>query len=367
MIDGEGILILDILEILKKHTYVKDEENIQSDENYTLTQKEILEMLQKDDRYKNLQRKTVKTNIEKLIAHGSFIGYTESERIMKNRKTGEKESYPVYSNFYFKHQFSHEELLLIINSILFSKQVPSEQRKKIIEKLESLASKYLNSRKKYIRGEYNKHLKNDELLENIRVLDEAISENKKVKFNYSRYNVVKMGNKSQLVYEPQKNQEGEIREYVINPYQMVSTNGRYYIICNNDKLDTVSHYRVDRITNIEILNEKRKPEKNVKELKNGLTIQQYMAEHLYMFGGKSISVKLKCKAPIINEFVDWFGPDGIELLTQTEDEITFSVNVNEEAIRKWALQYALHIQVISPQSLVDLIKEDLKQALENYE
>lgn len=37
------------------------------------------------------------------------------------------------------------------------------------------------------------------------------------------------------------------------------------------------------------------------------------------------------------------------------------------SMRKWALQYALHIKVLSPQNLVDNIKEDLKAAMDKYE
>ncbi len=42
------------------------------------------------------------------------------------------------------------------------------------------------------------------------------------------------------------------------------------------------------------------------------------------------------------------------------------MRVNLLAMRKWALQYALHAKVLSPQSLVDEVKQDLINALENY-
>ena len=38
--------------------------------------------------------------------------------------------------------------------------------------------------------------------------------------------------------------------YIINPYQMVAVNDKYYLICNVDKYDNVAHFRVDRITDI---------------------------------------------------------------------------------------------------------------------
>jgi predicted DNA-binding transcriptional regulator YafY len=71
-------------------------------------------------------------------------------------------------------------------------------------------------------------------------LDEAITKNKKVAFIYNSYGADKK-------LHPKR----EI-EYIVNPYQMVATNGRYYLVCNYDKYDTISNYRVDRITKIRI-------------------------------------------------------------------------------------------------------------------
>ena len=48
------------------------------------------------------------------------------------------------------------------------------------------------------------------------------------------------------------------REYEINPYQLVAKEGKYYLICNNVKYDSVSNYRVDRMTDMEILPHKRR-------------------------------------------------------------------------------------------------------------
>ena len=86
---------------------------------------------------------------------------------------------------------------------------------------------------------------------------------------------------------------------------MVATNGRYYLICNYDKYDTLSNYRIDRITGIKMMNEKRK---SIKELKEGeINLPKHMAEHLYMFAGESIRVKFKAKNYIIDQIIDWFG------------------------------------------------------------
>lgn len=90
-----------------------------------------------------------------------------------------------------------------------------------------------------------------------------------------------------------------------------------------------------------------------------------MAEHLYMFSGESIIVKFIAKRYIITEVIDWFGKD-VKFSNATDDEVTVTVKVNEMAMQLWALQYARHIRVISPKSLVEKIKNDIAFAIENY-
>lgn len=93
----------------------------------------------------------------------------------------------------------------------------------------------------------------------------------------------------------------------VNPYQTIVTNGRYYLICNYYKYDNLVNYRVDRITNIRILDERRKP---IKELSDReLNLPRYMAEHVYMYAGESIKAKFKAKNYLIDQLIDWFGVD----------------------------------------------------------
>ena len=108
-----------------------------------------------------------------------------------------------------------------------------------------------------------------------------------------------------------------------------------------------------------------KPKKQVRGLENGLNLPKHMAEHIYMFSGDSVRVLFRVKKYLLSEIFDWFGKD-ITFSDENEEEVTCSVYVNEMAMRKWALQYALHVRVLSPRSMVESVKEDLKKAMENY-
>lgn len=341
-IPPKKMIIINILDILKRYT----------DENHRLSQKQIADILKKEYNVK-VERKTIKRNIMNLIDFGYEIEYTETVRFIKN-KSGIKEESSTLSDFYLKRDFTDSELRLLIDSLLFNRYLPARQCKDMITKIEGLSNEFFKSRVKHIQNLPDNMPRNNQIFFTLDVLDEAISKNKKVSFTYNEYGTDKK-------LHPRKSEP-----YVINPYQMVAVNDKYYLICNVDKYDNVAHFRVDRMTDIKMLQEKVKPQKQVKGLENGIDLPKHVMEHIYMFSGESIRVKFKAKKYILSEILDWFGKE-VQFMDETDDEVTCSVYVNEMSMRKWALQYALHVKVLSPQNLVDNIKEDLKAAMDKYE
>ena len=318
--------ILCIIDILKKHT----------DSEHTLTQKQIQDILESKYGLK-LDRKAVKRNLTDLVDMGFDVGY--SERIRKT-KSGEDET--VFSAWYITRAFDDSELRLLIDSILFSKYIPYSQCKELIEKLEKQSNKYFSAKVRHVRNLPVTMPANKELFYTIGILDEAIEQGKKVKFHYSDFNL-KLEREKRIHY-------GKPAEYIINPNQMVAANGRYYLIGNYDKFDNVSHYRIDRIIDIEIIDEPVKPMKKVNGLKNGLDLPKHMAEHIYMYCGESVKVKFRTDKYIINDIVDWFGT-AVKFSNETEETVDVSVKVNENAMFLWSMQYGTRVEVIEPESL----------------
>ena len=68
---------------------------------------------------------------------------------------------------------------------------------------------------------------------------------------------------------------------------------------------------------------------------------------------------------MILHIIDWFGIK-LTFFDETESEVSIRVKVNLNAMRLWALQYSLYTRMLTPQRLVDAVKEDLKQANKNY-
>ena len=345
---AKKLLIMNILDILKTRT----------DENHTLSQADIAEILQKEYDM-SVDRKTIRRNLMDLIECGYNIEYSESIRMVKNRETGEMEESTIMSDFYLEREFTDSELRLLIDSLLFSKHIPQKQCYKMIEKLEHLSSKYFQSKVKHIKTVSGSNaIENKQLFYTIEVLDEAISRKRQVEFTYNNYGTDKK-------LHPRLDEDGLPKRQIVNPYQMAAANGRYYLICNYDQHNNVVYCRLDRITDIILLETPQKPARSIPELKGGLDLPKHMAEHLYMFPGKSERVVFQARKYLVNDLIDWFGKD-IQFSDETEEEITAVVRVNLDSMRLWALQYALHVRILEPVELREQVKTDIKTSFEYY-
>lgn len=330
-----------ILDILRQYT----------DENHKLSQNDIIELLEKDYDMK-ADRKSVKRNITTLLEMGYPIEFKETLRMYPN-KDGEMEESYILSDFYLEREFTDSELRLLIDSLLFSKHIPYSQCKELVGKLEGLSNRYFKSRVRFISTLPENAPKNRELFYTIEIIDEAIAEGKQVAFTYNEYGTDKK-------LHPKRD-----REFIVNPYQMAATNGRYYLIGNYDKYNNIANYRLDRITGIHLLDTPVKPVREVDGMKNGFYLPKHMAEHLYMFSGESVPVTFRMSKVIVNDVIDWFGSE-ISFSDETEDEVTARVTVNWSAMRYWAQQFCRHIKVLSPADLAQTLQEDFQIAIEKY-
>ena len=344
---SKKLLILDILEILRKY----------SDEDHRLSQKEIIQYL-KTEYGMTADRKAVKRNLTDLMEFGMEIECSEARRKVKNAKTGELEETIIQTDYYLVREFSDSELRLLIDSLLFAKNIPHRQRQQLIEKLEKLSSRYFKSRVKHITTLPDNMPQNKQLFYTIEVLDKAISTKRQVSFTYNRYGMDKK-------LHPQKTAAGNLRNYVVNPYQIAAVNGRYYLICNHQKYSNVSNYRLDRITDIQLLPTPIKPMEQVQGLEHGFDLPKHMAEHIYMFAGPSETVTFRVSKTMLNDVIDWFGQE-VEFSQETEQEVVARVYVNLQAMRRWALQYAVKVTLLSPKSLVEEVRQDLLAAMGHY-
>ncbi len=340
-IQPKKLIIMYILEILREH----------SDENHTLTQKDIEKHLE-NDYFMKVDRKTVKRNLADLL--DMEIGVSCQE-ITREGRSGEE---TICTDWYIQHDFTDAELRLLIDSLLFSKHIPYQQCKELIQKLEGLSSKYFSAKIKHVRNLPEEKPSNPQLFFTIEIMDEAIEHHRQVEFSFGEY-----GHKKKNVLR--KNPDGTPKRYVFNVYQMVATNGRYYAIGNFDYYDNLAYVRLDHISDIKELGSRVKPMKKVKGLERGLNLPKHMAEHIYMMYGETVNAKFKAPKSICDQVVDWFGLD-FTVEQDLGDEVIISVKVNERAMRFWAMQYGNYVEVLEPVPLREEIKNSIQAMGEKY-
>lgn len=362
-IHPKKLVILYILDILQKYT----------DEEHRLSQKEIQDILKREYEM-TVDRKAVKRNLLNLIEYGSNIEYREVSRkdifrkkdFVSYKGTSDfadkeiSEDDLLWTDFYLKQKFTNEELRLLIDSLLFSKHIPYSQAKELIKKLESLSNIYFKSCSQYIYPLPVERTDNEQVFYNIAILDDAIRKKKKVLFEYAEYHTDK---KMHL----KKREDGSVREYIITPYQMAVQEGKYYLICNYDKYDDISNYRVDRIRNIQILEEKGKPFETLKwSGHQPMNLNEYMKEHVYMYSSENAFVKFRIVKAMISDVIDLFGK-GVNFSEETDTHVSVSVHVNERAAEQFAKNYAPDVVILQPKRLRGKLRDDLKKAWEAYE
>lgn len=257
--------------------------------------------------------------------------------------------------YLLEREFDDAELRMLIDSVLFSKNLTQKQAKTLIEKLKGMGNRYFSAKVNHVSNLPELHHgDNKQLMYVLDTINEAISQHKKISFVYNKYG-------SDFKLHPKREEK-----YVVNPYQMVANNGFYYLIGNYDKYDDISHYRLDKMTCVEMLTEKVKPQNQVTGLEHGLNLPKHMAEHIYMFSGESVAINMLVDETTISELVDWFGNDFYVIEKRRNNQVLVRLKCNEQAFFYWALQYGPYVEVLEPVSLRSKIAEAVSEMNEKY-
>ena len=305
-----------------------------SDGEHRLQQQDIIDLL--DSNYGiSCERRAIKNNIVSLQEMGYEIDYSKG--------------------YYLKtRDFTDAELRLLIDSIFSSNAITNKEAHQLAKKLEKYSNKYFKAHVSHIHSASSgKNAENQKVMESIAAIDTAISKEKKISFSYLQYGI-------DFKLHPKR----DIR-YVVSPYQMISNKGKYFLIGNYDAYDDISHYRLDRIVDVEVLKDPRKPMKSIKGLENGLNISEYISEHVYMFSGKSEHIKIRANENLMDTLIDNFGKDFRVTLGDGND-IIVDLKCNPEAFFYWVMQYGQHAEVLEPESMRMRIKEASLEIYRKY-
>lgn len=337
-----------VLEILKAHT----------DEEHGLKVTEIVELLKKDYEVE-MERKSVSRILSDLLELSEIPGDYDWKNPMPfsikfdviPRSNGD-----IRENWRLCKEFEDTELRMIMDALL---SVRSFSSGRLISKLQKLGSQYLAENSQYVQALQTGKLATPLLMPNVYYIYRAINSGRKVAFLYGDYEVDK---KLHL----RQDSDGSEKIYVVSPYQMAFRNGVYYLICFDEEIGSVTHYRVDRIRNAVPTEE---PSKDYSTIAGAtgwkLDLRQYLDQHIYMCDGQTVAAVFTIPKTMVGDVLDLFG-ENIALSKTGDGGVTVRIDVNYAAMIRFAKTFAPDVKVLAPANLVDDVKKELEKALSAY-
>ena len=179
----------------------------------------------------------------------------------------------------------------------------------------------------------------------------AISQNKKIKFQYYQWNVKK---------EPELRHGGAY--YHISPWGLLWDHENYYLIGYDSRAEQIRHYRVDKMLHILLSEEIREGKEEFQKI----DMASYSKKSFGMFGGKEQSVKLLVENSLAGVIVDRFGKD-VMMIPADADHFTVSVDVQVSSqFISWVFALCSQAKIVSPKNVVNQVRKEIEKLAEQY-
>lgn len=266
------------------------------------------------------------------------------------------EGEPVGNRYHYHvvdRPFELPELKLLVDAIQSSRFITEKKSNALIRKLEKFVSRYdaqKLQRQVYVSGRIK--TMNESIYYTVDAIHNAISMNKKIRFQYYQWNVQK---------------EMELRHngawYCISPWGLSWEGENYYLVGFDQEAGKIKHYRVDKMLHIRIMEEAREGKEHFQRL----DMADYTRKSFGMFGGKEQNVRLLVDNELAGVMIDRFGKD-VMMIPSGEDH--FTVNVDVRVSRQflgWVFSLGEQVEILSPEEVRSAMKEELQKHMRQYQ
>ena len=301
--------------------YILDHLERESDEKHPISAEELIAMLEKHRI--SCERKTIYSNIAALQDYGVDI---ETRR-------GKNGGYYIASRI-----FELPELKLLIDAVQSSRYLTEKKSRELIDKLCQQCNRHDASlmHRDLVIDRRVKSM-NETIYYNVDTIQEAIAQGKQITFRYFDWGI-----DGKRHYRP--------RDYQASPYGLCQDNENCYLLAHSHR-HGVTHYRVDRMTDICPTDESRIP---CPEL-TGPNLIRHANQLFQMYSGETQQVKLRFHRDLTNVVVDRFGSD-VMMIPDAVSPLFLS----------WVIGFGDKVQILHPQSVIDQCKALLRQVMAQY-
>ncbi len=287
---------------------------------------------------------------EKLEAYGvtadrkSLYDDLEALRVLGIDVIGEKDG----RNYFYhvgKKQFEIAELKLLVDAIQSSKFITEKKSGELIKKLTGLASDYEASQLKrevVVQGRIK--TMNESIYYIVDDIHNAITKNKRIEFEYLRWNIEK------------KMEQRKDKLYEVSPWALTWDDENYYMIGYDAEAGKIKHYRVDKMRNIRVTDEKREGRDHFKKF----DLAAYARMNFGMFGGEEVRVKLQFDNEMVGVLLDRFGKDISIYKTDKPgwSETYVDVALSDQFLG-WIFSLGTSVKIVGPDDVVKRYKSEI--------
>ena len=322
--DNQKLKIFYILDYLQKNSH----------EGNPVRAAELICML---DRQHNIvcDRKTVYSDIAALQDYGIDIVSCP----------GKNGGYYIASR-----NFELPELKLLIDAVHSSRYLTERKSRELIEKLCTQCNEHdakLMRRDVYVSGRVKSM--NETIYYSVDTIQEAIAENRQIRFRYFDWGIDGKRHYRQ-------------KDYEASPYGLCQDNENCYLLAHSRRYGVTS-YRLDRMSDITVLDQARIP---CPEL-TGSALTAYANQLFQMFSGEAVTVKLRFHRSLCNVVIDRFGRNTM-MIPDGPEHFTFTVSVAVSPMfLSWIIGFGSKAQILYPASVVDQCRQMCLEALGQYQ
>ena len=305
-----------------------------TDDDHALTMPQIIELL--SEQGISADRKSIYDDFDALREIGLDI-------------IGEKEGKGYYYRVGGK-RFELAELMLLVDAIQSSKFITAKKSSDLIKKVTDLASEYeAKQLKRQVVVQGRIKTMNESIYYLVDDIHRAMVENKSITFQYLQWNLDK-------VMVPRKD-----HLYETSPWALTWDDENYYLIGYDREAGKIKHYRVDKMKDITLTEDKRVGKEEFESYDMG----SYSKQNFGMFGKKvSTTVDLEFDNGFVGIMIDRFGkempirPASREGWSRTHVDVFIS-----DQFYGWIFAMGGKVRITGPESIVSDFKDKLRQQL----
>lgn len=246
------------------------------------------------------------------------------------------------------------QIQTIASSIRASRYLSKKEERSIIHALGAFCSRHqLETLEKDEYWTARDKTPNEKVITNIRRINEAIAQDRKVSFQYLKYSLQKRS-------EQTPRRKGI--DYVLSPFKILAVDGNFYLIAYDGK--KIVRYRIDRMKTVWV--EEDMPREGHEEFAK-IVPQTYTKQLFGMMGGEEKRVQLRFTIDLLDTVVDRFGASDASYWEDGDRHFVVSANVAvSDQFYAWVCGFRKRVAIVSPPEIVDGFQQFLNDIQGRY-